>query len=87
MFSRETDASKVALVHLVARLRVGGYRLLDCQFITEHLARFGTVEVARGAYKEMLLRALAGRGDFYFFGGAGTTIGGAAVLQSITQTS
>ncbi len=58
MFSRETDASKVALVHLVARLRLGGYALLDAQFTTEHLAQFGTQEVPRAAYKARLTRAL-----------------------------
>ena len=47
MFSRETDASKAALVHLVARLRPGGYRLLDTQFLTPHLARFGGIEISR----------------------------------------
>ena len=45
MFSRESDASKVALVHLVARLRLGGFRLLDTQFLTPHLARFGAIEI------------------------------------------
>ncbi len=60
MFHRATDASKVALCHLVARLRVGGYQLLDTQFQTEHLAQFGTVEVPRRRYKAMLERALIG---------------------------
>jgi leucyl/phenylalanyl-tRNA--protein transferase len=59
MFSRETDSSKVALVHLVARLRVGGFTLLDTQFITDHLARFGTVEIARKDYLARLRRAIA----------------------------
>ncbi|MGH6873898.1 MAG: leucyl/phenylalanyl-tRNA--protein transferase, partial [Aestuariivirgaceae bacterium] len=54
MFSRETDASKVALVHLVARLNVGGFRLLDAQFINDHLKRFGAVEVTRRKYQHML---------------------------------
>jgi leucyl/phenylalanyl-tRNA--protein transferase len=58
MFSFETDASKVALVHLVARLRLGGFRLLDTQFITAHLARFGAVEVPRTAYRTLLADAL-----------------------------
>ena len=58
MFSRETDASKVALVHLVARLRLGGYTLLDCQFMTEHLRQFGVVEVARDEYRRLLGKAL-----------------------------
>ena len=59
MFTRETDASKVALVHLVARLRNGGFRLLDTQFVTDHLAGFGTIEVERQAYRRLLARAIA----------------------------
>ena len=59
MFSRESDASKVALVHLVARLIAGGFQLLDTQFLTAHLARFGTVEIARSEYLARLKRAIA----------------------------
>ncbi|MXP64551.1 leucyl/phenylalanyl-tRNA--protein transferase [Roseomonas sp. M0104] len=59
MFSRARDVSKVALVHLVARLRLGGFTLLDTQFITEHLAQFGTVEIPRVEYKRRLDAALA----------------------------
>jgi leucyl/phenylalanyl-tRNA--protein transferase len=59
MFSRATDASKVALVHLVARLKRGGYLLLDAQFITQHLARFGALEVPRAKYRRQLATALA----------------------------
>ena len=59
MFSRETDASKVALVHLVLRLRRGGFRLLDAQFQTDHLARFGAVEIPQADYKARLAAALA----------------------------
>lgn len=69
MFSRETDASKVALVHLVARLIAGGYSLLDAQFMTEHLRQFGAQEIPRAEYHRRLERALAGRGDFYQIGG------------------
>ena len=58
MFSREKDASKIALVHLVALLRKHNYVLLDTQFITPHLARFGTFEVARDNYHAMLQDAL-----------------------------
>ena len=54
MFSFATDASKVALVHLVARLRLGGYTLLDTQFITEHLRRFGAREIPRDEYRARL---------------------------------
>ena len=59
MFSHARDASKVALVHLVARLRLGGYGLLDTQFVTSHLAQFGAVEIPRDAYKAQLAEALA----------------------------
>lgn len=59
MFSRARDASKVALVHLVARLRLGGFTLLDTQFTTEHLSQFGTVEIPRAEYKRRLTEALA----------------------------
>lgn len=58
MFSRVTDASKVALVHLVARLRLGGFVLLDTQFLTEHLSRFGAVEIPKAEYKRRLAVAL-----------------------------
>jgi leucyl/phenylalanyl-tRNA--protein transferase len=59
MFSREPDASKIALAHLVARLRQGGFALLDTQFVTEHLKRFGAVEVSRAEYRQKLAAALA----------------------------
>ncbi len=58
MFSRATDASKVALVHLMARLRRGGFALLDTQFLTDHLARFGAVEIPQADYKNRLSKAL-----------------------------
>jgi len=64
MFSRATDASKVALVHLVARLQTGGYRLLDTQFLTPHLARFGGIEITRAHYRRLLADALAYRASF-----------------------
>lgn len=54
MFSRERDASKVALVHLVARLKRGGWRLLDAQFLTAHLTQFGAVEMPQAAYLKVL---------------------------------
>jgi leucyl/phenylalanyl-tRNA--protein transferase len=65
MFSRETDASKVALAQLVARLRVGGFVLLDTQFVTDHLARFGGVEIPRADYLQRLGDALEKRATFY----------------------
>jgi leucyl/phenylalanyl-tRNA---protein transferase len=58
MFSRERDASKVALLHLVERLRAGGFVLLDTQFVTTHLERFGAIEIPRAAYKRRLRHAL-----------------------------
>jgi leucyl/phenylalanyl-tRNA--protein transferase len=58
MFSFVTDASKVALVHLVARLRLGKFRLLDTQFVTAHLKQFGAREIPRGLYKAQLADAL-----------------------------
>ena len=64
MFHRETDASKVALAHLVARLRAGGYHLLDTQFMTDHLASLGAVEVARDEYRQRLAGAINVAGDF-----------------------
>ena len=80
MFSTERDASKTALVHLVARLKAGGYGLLDAQFITEHLAQFGTHEIPRADYLDLLDHALQAEGDFYALS-AGAT--GAAVLEAI----
>ena len=59
MFSFATDASKVALVHLVARLRLGGYRLLDTQFVTDHLNRFGAREIPRTDYRARLAAAVS----------------------------
>jgi leucyl/phenylalanyl-tRNA---protein transferase len=87
MFSRETDASKVALVHLVARLRLGGYRLLDTQFLTPHLARFGGIEISRGRYRRLLAEALSYRAVFP--SDLPEAAGGdpLAVLQSSTLTS
>jgi leucyl/phenylalanyl-tRNA--protein transferase len=64
MFHRARDASKIALVHLVARLKAGSYRLLDTQFVTDHLATFGAREVPRRQYHKLLDAALAGEGRF-----------------------
>jgi leucyl/phenylalanyl-tRNA--protein transferase len=64
MFSTATDASKVALVHLVARLRLGRFLLLDTQFITSHLARFGTREIPRADYHVLLAEAVEAPGYF-----------------------
>jgi leucyl/phenylalanyl-tRNA--protein transferase len=89
MFSRETDASKVALVHLVARLIMGGYRLLDTQFVTSHLKQFGAIEISRDSYRAKLHEATVEHADFnrmpldYGVGAAGAE----AVLQVLSQTS
>ena len=65
MFSLERDASKVALVHLVARLRAGAFTLLDTQFVTPHLSRLGAVEVPRAGYLARLREALERSATFY----------------------
>jgi len=83
MFSRARDASKVALVHLAARLLAGGYRLLDAQFMTEHLTQFGAVEISRLDYHRRLALAMSAQGDFQRAG----ALGGAAALQVISQAS
>ncbi len=64
MFHRVRDASKVALVHLVARLITGGFMLLDTQYVTKHLLSFGAIEVPRQRYGALLDRAIAERADF-----------------------
>ncbi len=84
MFSRMTDASKVALVHLVARLNCGGFALLDTQFVTAHLARFGALKITRDEYHRRLSAALSMQPDFYRLPSPCT---GAMALQFITQTS
>jgi len=84
MFTRTTDASKVALVHLVARLDHAGYRLLDTQFLTDHLAQFGAVEVTRREYRRLLNEALTTEAEFP------RTLPDSVFeryLQSFTQTS
>ena len=64
MFHRSRDASKVALVHLVARLKAGGFALLDTQFVTDHLTTFGALEVSSRQYHKLLEAALIGEADF-----------------------
>jgi leucyl/phenylalanyl-tRNA--protein transferase len=65
MFSRMPDASKVALVHLRDRLKAGGFTLLDTQFVTDHLRKFGALEVPRAEYNQILQDALTVAGDFF----------------------
>jgi leucyl/phenylalanyl-tRNA--protein transferase len=84
MFSRARDASKTALAHLVARLIVGGYVLLDAQFITDHLKQFGAEEIPRREYRRRLAAALAVETDFYRLPPYAP---GEAVLQAISQRS
>ena len=74
MFSRARDASKIALVYLVARLKYGGFELLDTQFVTDHLAKFGVIEVSRAEFQRSLEGALAGGVGFGF--GLGLAAGG-----------
>lgn len=87
MFSRVAEASKVALVHLVALMRQGGYRLLDMQFVTPHLAQFGAIEVPRSQYRRLLADALRYRCVFPRglggSGGDGGSGGGAGVLTAL----
>jgi leucyl/phenylalanyl-tRNA--protein transferase len=78
MFHDVRDASKIALVHLVARLKAGGYRLLDTQFLTDHLKTFGAVEVPRRHYHKLLEGALVGEADFFALA---PSIGGAEALR------
>jgi leucyl/phenylalanyl-tRNA---protein transferase len=87
MFSRESEASKVALVHLVARLRLGGFRLLDTQFLTPHLARFGGIEITRRHYHRLLAEALTYRAVFPSALPNGAGGDPLAALQSSTLTS
>lgn len=84
MVSFKTDASKIALVYLVARLIVGGYTLLDTQFVTDHLAQFGTIEIPRTTYQQELARALQQPADFSRLPYSSSP---ETILQSITHTS
>jgi leucyl/phenylalanyl-tRNA--protein transferase len=84
MFHRETDASKVALVHLVGRLKAGGFTLLDSQFTTDHLARFGAVSIPRDQYRAELDAALRKPADFFALG---QDASGADALHWSSQTS
>lgn len=99
MFTRVRDASKIALAHLIARLRVGGFRLLDTQFLTDHLARFGAVEVPRSAYRSSLDSALSVEADFFALDALAVDgadlpatmvsgpVSGKLIAQLLTQTS
>jgi leucyl/phenylalanyl-tRNA--protein transferase len=84
MFSRRTDASKIALAYLVDRLRLGGFTLFDAQFVTPHLRRLGATEISRGEYHRRLLAALDTPADF---DAAGPPPAPHILLQRSTQTS
>jgi leucyl/phenylalanyl-tRNA--protein transferase len=84
MFHDARDASKVALVHLVARLRAGGYRLLDTQFVTDHLKIFGALEVPRRQYHRLLESALVGDARFDALA-PDMPLGGTQALQLATE--
>ncbi len=89
MFSVQTDASKVALVHLVARLKRNGFKLLDTQFLTDHLVGFGAVEVPRQRYLKLLAEALGQPVGFYCPEDTPSCppVTGAAVISALQLTS
>jgi leucyl/phenylalanyl-tRNA--protein transferase len=84
MFHRAPDASKTALVHLVARLRAGGFELLDTQFVTPHLASLGAVEIGRDAYLAALDAAIGKAADFFAWP-KDAQISGAQALASVAR--
>lgn len=85
MFSHATNASKVALVHLVARLRLGGFTLLDIQFVTDHLRQFGALEIPAALYLQRLDEALRVRARFY--GDPPASLLSSALEELFTQSS
>jgi leucyl/phenylalanyl-tRNA--protein transferase len=84
MFSRATNASKVAMLHLIARLKIGGFHFIDAQFYNEHLTQFGLIGMANEDYQLILENALDAEADFF---AASDQLSTTRVLQSITQTS
>ncbi|MEM9781714.1 MAG: leucyl/phenylalanyl-tRNA--protein transferase [Pseudomonadota bacterium] len=84
MFSRERDASKIALVHLVARLIAGDFRLLDTQFVTDHLLSLGAVTVSRPIYRALLAEALSRSASF---DALPPVVSGDRAMQEINHTS
>lgn len=84
MVSMQRDASKVALVHLIARLRAGGFSLLDVQFLTNHLSSLGAIEISRTEYRSRLKEALRRNADF---GRMPYAADGSSAWQEITQAS
>ncbi len=84
MFSRRSDASKIALAYLMSRLRFGGFTLFDTQFLTDHLASLGAVEISHGKYHRELTKALKIRADF---NAQPAEVQPSDVLQDSNQTS
>ncbi len=84
MFHKRANTSKIALAHLVQRLRAGGFKLLDTQFISPHLQTLGAIEISRSRYEELLHEALMADGDFYRLSGGGTS---EEVLHPSSHTS
>jgi leucyl/phenylalanyl-tRNA--protein transferase len=87
MFSRVRDASKIALVYLIARLKYGGFTLLDTQFVTGHLARFGAIEVSRQEFQRLLEEALAPPGTCHGKGSGGAGVGAGVGAGSAATAS
>ena len=83
MFSKDTNGSKIGLTYLMARLKIGGYALFDTQFITDHLASLGAIEIEKSEYKTRLAEALPLKGDFFSAG----KLTAQAAMQASTQTS
>ena len=84
MFSRETDASKIAMLHLIARLKIGGFHFIDAQFFNEFLVQFGLIGVPDADYQIMLAQALAAKADFL---AAPTPLPLSSVLHALAPTS
>lgn len=84
MFSIKANASKIALVYLIARLKAGGFTLLDTQFVTDHLESLGAIEISRRDYHKRLEAGLETTGNFQLLS---PSLTGPEILQSITQTS
>lgn len=87
MFSRRTDASKIAFAHLIGRLKISGYCLIDTQFYTPHLAQFGVVEIEDSDYQILLQDGLMQHADYPVADNHSVSLSTSRVLQSITQTS
>ncbi len=87
MFSRRTNASKIAFTHLIGRLKIAGFAFIDTQFYTEHLSQFGVVEISNDEYQHWLQQALRLEVQFPQVDNYSTEFSTSCVLQSITQTS